>query len=141
MPVSKPNRRWSKHRRWQERRAVAKSTRGAGDPAGGVVHTGASVFDPVTNYQKLGRFQGTMIAAALQDMKRARSVPSMLGWMVVGALLLGVGAVFLYGAVNLRGGALNWAFAATFPIAGGLILSAQIRNGLRLLNRRQRHSH
>jgi hypothetical protein len=142
MPVSKPNKRWSRRRRWQERRAVAKPMRApGGDPAGGIVHTGASVFDPMTNYQKLGRFQGTMLRAAFQDIGHARDLPSVLGWSMLGILLAGMGLVFAYEiVVDLHAtGPFVWVFGTVFPVSGFLILKAQLANLTRLAARRRGH--
>jgi hypothetical protein len=97
MPVSKPNRRWSRKRRWQERRAVAPRLRGDGEdmPAGGVIHDGTSVFDPMTHARMLGRFQGTVIASAFSHSRRGP-----LSWVV----WLSLAGVFLFILIWLGAG-------------------------------------
>lgn len=137
MPESKPNRRWSKQRRWQERRRVARrvSARpdlGPGD-FGYRVRAGASGLDPFESRLEFGRFQGTMMKLVLDEMLKSRSPPSLVFWIAFGFLLAAGGGLFLYEIAFVGGGSLIFIGFGTMSLVGGcVILVEQVQKLLKL---------
>lgn len=110
-----------------------------GQLSGDIVHTGDSVFDPVINAQRMGRFQGTMLASALADVTRARSFVGIAAWTLVGAVMLAVGVLATYDLIVTGGHAppLFFAVAVVLSFGGFSVLVAQPDN----FAQRHRRSH
>ncbi|HEY7271059.1 MAG TPA: hypothetical protein VH951_14635 [Dehalococcoidia bacterium] len=137
MPVSKPNRRWSRRRREQERKRVSPRPRG---PLGGdLIDDGTSVFDPIAGAQRLGRFEGAMLARAIRDGSRGQSAGSILVWFMLGAALAGVGVGMMV-ELESQGATLGFGSltAVGFMSAGVWAMFAQVQNAIRLNRRRHR---
>jgi hypothetical protein len=115
---------------------------GDGVIGGGVVDTGQSTFDPVTNAQKMGRIQGVMLSAAIADISRARTMGGVLAWSLIGLAMAAAGLLFLYDLAFLGGGRpVLIGFGVLFGAGGLRILAAQPGNVARLFRPGRSHKH